>query len=238
MSGQGYFNYLSGFERVFAYANTGGVDRAQLYDSVGNDLFSTSGEVTSLVGSGFSTFARGFENVEAYANAGGIDRALVYAPTGGRLTSGVDFVGMEGTGRTSIARGFERTELFANGASTNLNTIRTNSLALDSDQPTAMSPAPILPGIASGAMAGTGYTGIAMNIGSSIDFEADSGAPLHSAPLHSAGGSINRSDSYGRSMDLSMDSQILQNVEEALDALIAAESESDRDILDQIFGRL
>jgi hypothetical protein len=238
MSGQGYFNYLSGFERVFAYANTGGVDRAQLYDSVGNDLFSTSGEVTSLVGSGFSTFARGFENVEAYANAGGIDRALVYAPTGGRLTSGVDFVGMEGTGRTSIARGFERTELFANGASTNLNTIRTNSLALDSDQPTAMSPAPILPGIALGAMAETGYTGIAMNIGSSIDFEADSGAPLHSAPLHSAGGSINRSDSYGRSMDLSMDSQISQNVEEALDALIAAESESDRDILDQIFGRL
>lgn len=116
MSGTGYFNYLSGFERVFAYSSQGGVDRALLYDSVGNDLFSTSGEVTSIVGSGFSTFARGFESVEGFSMAGGIDRAIVYAPSGGRLTAGADFVGMEGNNRASVARSFDRVEAYVAGA--------------------------------------------------------------------------------------------------------------------------
>jgi hypothetical protein len=115
MSGSGYFNYLSGFERVFAYSNQGGVDRALLYDSVGNDLFSTSGEVTSIVGNGFSTFARGFESVEGFSMAGGVDRAIVYAPSGGRLTSGADFVGMEGNNRASVARSFDQIETFVAG---------------------------------------------------------------------------------------------------------------------------
>ncbi len=115
ISGAGYFNYLSGFERVYAYANQGGNDSAQLYDSAGNDQFSTSGEVTSIVGAGFSTFARGFSNVEAFSMAGGTDRALIYAPTGGSLTSGPDFVGMQGGGKGSIARNFGIAETFVGG---------------------------------------------------------------------------------------------------------------------------
>jgi subtilisin family serine protease len=131
MSGTGYFNYLSGFERVFAYSSQGGVDRALLYDSAGNDLFSTSGEVTSIVGNGFSTFARGFESVEGFSMAGGVDRAIVYAPTGGRLTAGADFVGMEGNNRTSVARSFDQVETFVAGTPV-ASPQFASSLALDS----------------------------------------------------------------------------------------------------------
>ena len=88
-----------------------------LYDSVGNDLFSTSGDVTSIVGPGFSTFARGFENVEAFSTAGGVDRATIHAPVGGKLTSGSDYIGMQDATRSSIARGFERVETFVTSQS-------------------------------------------------------------------------------------------------------------------------
>jgi subtilisin family serine protease len=117
ISGDGFFNYISGFERVFAYANGGGTDTALLYDSAGDDLFGSNGETTSIVGAGFSTFARGFEKVEAYANAGGLDRANIYASTSGRLTGGVDFIGMEEGNRSSIARNFEKISTFVAGQS-------------------------------------------------------------------------------------------------------------------------
>ena len=234
MSGQGYFNYVSGFERVYAYANTGGVDRAQLYDSIGNDLFSTSGEVTSLVGSGFSTFARGFENVEAFANAGGVDRALVYAPTGGRLTSGVDFVGMEGPGRISMARGFERTDTFANGTNTSVNSIRTNVFEHEPEQSTGIDQSVALPPISVGVALDTNLARAALDRNDSIN----SGNRDSLAPRSIELDNVEPIDHFVRWPEVAVESQFLRGTEEALDALMAAETECDRDILDQIFGRL
>jgi hypothetical protein len=237
MSGIGFFNYLSGFERVFAYANTGGVDRAQLYDSIGNDLFSTSGEVTSLVGPGFSTFARGFEHVEAFANAGGLDRALVYAPTGGRLNVGVDFVGMEGPNRSSIARGFERTETFANALTNNANSIRTGSLTFESEQRLiddstmiAQTMTLVLQTSASETEAQTeahyGHRSESDDPQRQPNYEPE--PDMYFPPSGQLAGVVEWSELWHRS----------DAMEEALDALIGAETENDRDLLDEIFDRL
>jgi hypothetical protein len=98
---------------VFAYSTNGGLDRAQLYDSAGDDLFNASPAVTSIVGQGFSTFARGFSEVEAIANAGGNDRAVIHYSGASQVLSSSDSSGVINNSRTSIARYFEQVQVSA-----------------------------------------------------------------------------------------------------------------------------
>jgi subtilisin family serine protease len=110
-----YFNYINGFEKVYAYA-TGGADSAQLYDSPGDDRFNTSGDNASIVGPGFFSFTRNFERVEAFATAGGNDTSALYAASRQSISVGTDFSSFEEGIQSRLARGFERNLLIVNGS--------------------------------------------------------------------------------------------------------------------------
>ena len=77
--GDGFYNYASDFDRVYAYAREGGNDRAFLYDSAGNDTFVAASSYAKFYGGGFYNYATGFDLVRAYATRGGSDAKYVSA---------------------------------------------------------------------------------------------------------------------------------------------------------------
>ena len=74
-----HFSLAYGFERVYAYATAGGNDRADLYDSTGDDQMTAAPTAAWISGSGYYASARHFETVVGHATAGGHDRAALYA---------------------------------------------------------------------------------------------------------------------------------------------------------------
>jgi len=73
--GDGFYNTVTGFANVNAFANAGGYDLANLYDSAGNDRFNGHGTYAYLQGDGFSNLAAGFDRVHAFGINGGYDEA-------------------------------------------------------------------------------------------------------------------------------------------------------------------
>jgi hypothetical protein len=117
VSGGDYTLNASNVENVTVNAGNGN-DRANFYDSAGNDSFIGFPTYSSLTGSGFYNQADGFETVYAYASAGdagGIgDRAYLYDSAGndsfyGRST----YSRMFGTGFNNYASGFDTVRGYA-----------------------------------------------------------------------------------------------------------------------------
>lgn len=73
---------LSGFERVEAFAENGGNDQVNFYDTVGDDRFVAKETFSYMVGDGFSNYARGFERVDAFHEEGGSDEARLFDSAG------------------------------------------------------------------------------------------------------------------------------------------------------------
>jgi len=116
MSGDGFFNYASGFDRVYAYATAGGADdRADFYDSVGDDRFVGKSTYAQMSGDGFFNYASGFGRVYAYATAGGADdRADFYDSAGDdRFVGKSTYAQMSGDGFFNYASGFGRVYAYA-----------------------------------------------------------------------------------------------------------------------------
>ena len=79
---------VSGFERVEAFAEAGGADLANFYDSAEDDRFVAKPGFSYMVGTTFWNYAKGFEHVEGFYRTGGNDQALFYdSPGDDRLTA-------------------------------------------------------------------------------------------------------------------------------------------------------
>ena len=112
--GNGFYNSVTGFDHVYAYATQGGYDRAFLYDSAGDDTFIGTPEYGKLYGNGFWNFAEGFDRVYAYATAGGNDRAFLYDSDGDDTFIGTpDYGKLHGNGFYNYAIDFDRVYAYA-----------------------------------------------------------------------------------------------------------------------------
>ena len=111
LSGDGFLNHASGFDRAYAHATAGGDnDRAYFYDSDGNDRFVATQDYAYLSGDGFFNHASGFDRAYAYATAGGEnDRAYFYDSDGNdRFVATQDYAYLSGEGFFNHATGFDR----------------------------------------------------------------------------------------------------------------------------------
>ncbi len=123
LSGTGFYNHAENFDKVYAYStagDAGGVgDRANLYDSTGNDTFNGQPTYGSLMGTGFYNYAENFDKIFAYAtagDAGGVgDRAYMYDSTGNDTFTGrPTFSVLAGTGFYNYAGSFDKVYAYAN----------------------------------------------------------------------------------------------------------------------------
>jgi len=69
------------FDDVLAIASEG-FDKARLYDSSGDDLFTGQPGESSMVGPGVNVTVRGFDRIDAYSTSGGQDEADIYDTAG------------------------------------------------------------------------------------------------------------------------------------------------------------
>ncbi|MFG0263980.1 MAG: serine protease, partial [Rhodopirellula sp. JB055] len=101
-------------ERVYAYAEAGGHDTADLGDSEADDVMSISQTSATISSNGYRATAIGFDDVTAKASAGGDDTVRIYVTQSGGTWHSTDsltqWIGADGTSR--IARGFEHSETF------------------------------------------------------------------------------------------------------------------------------
>jgi len=97
MTGEGFYNYGRGLDRTYAYATTGGAnDRADFYDSAGDDRFYARAHKDDayMTGEGFYHYGRGFDRTDAFATAGGEDdRAYLYDSPGNDIFSATSTYG-------------------------------------------------------------------------------------------------------------------------------------------------
>ncbi len=112
--GQESFQLAYGFERVYAYAEAGGNDSAELYDSTDDDTLSISSGRAMISSADYQVSTRGFGTVVGIAAESGNDIARIYADAANnRWHSADDLVQWTGeSGNTRIARGFERVQAF------------------------------------------------------------------------------------------------------------------------------
>ena len=82
----GYSNEANNFDGTYAYA-TLGIDKAVLYDSLGDDMYVAWWNRTVLYGSGFWNDARGFDRTTAYSSQGN-DQAVFYDSAGDDVYGG------------------------------------------------------------------------------------------------------------------------------------------------------
>lgn len=73
-----FSNTATGFAQVLAYSTNSAVDKAYLYDSVGNDTLVSSAAFTSMSGKSFSNKVYGFNSVNVASVNGGNDVARLY----------------------------------------------------------------------------------------------------------------------------------------------------------------
>jgi hypothetical protein len=116
MSGAGYSNSATNFEKTYSFAMQGGMDIATLFDSSGNDYFVGNPGAASLGGSGFFNWTQSFDEVHARATSGGWDQSDLTGSTGVDLFQSVsNFRALSGTGYKLVAEGLERVSAFGNG---------------------------------------------------------------------------------------------------------------------------
>lgn len=110
------FQSAYGFESVYAYANNGGYDSADLQDSSGDDVLTISPTRSLVSSEGYQVSARGFENVAANAIAGGDDTVRIYSDEANSQWHRTDDLTQwsSADGATRQARGFENVEAFEN----------------------------------------------------------------------------------------------------------------------------
>jgi hypothetical protein len=115
LSGSGFSNSVTGFQRVYAYATAGGNDTARMHDSADSDQFYGRADFSLLRGSDFYNVASGFDRVLAYSNTGaGSDTAWLYDSEGNdRLDFHADHSVLRGVGFYNEASGFDRVYAFA-----------------------------------------------------------------------------------------------------------------------------
>jgi subtilisin family serine protease len=118
--GDGYYNYVSGFDTVYAYATRGGVqDRALFYDSSADDRFIAKPSSARMDGNGYFNYASGFDKVYAYATAGGSDRAYLYDSAGSDvLVARPEHTRLSGEDYLSFVQNFDRVYAYANAGGT------------------------------------------------------------------------------------------------------------------------
>jgi len=75
---QVYFNRVKFFEQVIAHATDGDYDRANLYDSYGDDTFEAYPQSATLSAAGQAVTVNNFNGVHAFCWAGGNDVARLY----------------------------------------------------------------------------------------------------------------------------------------------------------------
>ncbi|MCE9557096.1 MAG: hypothetical protein K8T91_27430 [Planctomycetes bacterium] len=130
LTGTGFYNYASAFDRVYAYATAGGTgDEAHLYDSAGNDTFAARPTYAYLSGAGYYNYASNFDRVNAYAtagNAGGTgDQAYLYDSAGADTYYGRSNYGrLTGTGFYNYVAGFQRVSALATAGGTDTRDVR------------------------------------------------------------------------------------------------------------------
>jgi len=82
LNGPGYYLQAIRFDAVHAFSESGGQDKAWLYDSGGDDVLVAKAKSTSLLGSlsssDFKNRVVGFAEIEVTACYGGNDRARIY----------------------------------------------------------------------------------------------------------------------------------------------------------------
>jgi len=94
LSGNGYHLYGQGFTNV-QVESVGGVDRATILDTAGNDAFRFTTVGVQLQAEDLLVNASGFENVSFTATAGGNDRATIIGSAGNDvLQAGVDDISL------------------------------------------------------------------------------------------------------------------------------------------------
>ena len=79
LKGSGFYNYVQGFDHVYAYATPGGFDQADVYDGPGDDTLYARADYGWLKGATSYNYFKGFALVNAYANAGGADTLDVHS---------------------------------------------------------------------------------------------------------------------------------------------------------------
>ena len=109
-----FYNYAQGYSTTTAFATAGGIDEAQLYDSIANDRFvadSTQAVFHDELQT-WSNTAQSFESVAAYSTQGGTDIASLTDSAGDdRLVAEPQRVSLTDSAATYelVAAGFERT---------------------------------------------------------------------------------------------------------------------------------
>jgi len=97
-------------EEIFVFGN-GGIDKAKLYDSAGDNKLIAKPGYNWFRGDGLSSYVNGFSMVDAYATAGGIDTARLYDSAGNDThTSFPTLTRLRGNGFNNTARNFEIVE--------------------------------------------------------------------------------------------------------------------------------
>lgn len=129
LSGSGYFNYVSNFDKVYSYSTTVG-DRAYLYDSAGNDTLTATPLYDLMKSSSYYNYAQGFDSVYAYSTAGGTDVATLYDSAGNDQFLGTPtYAQLKGTGYFNYASGFDQVLAYA---STDAGGVKDQATLLDS----------------------------------------------------------------------------------------------------------
>lgn len=97
-----------GFQQVAATATRGGIDRAFLYDTTGDDTLTVNGGAAELVSAALKYSATGFDRLRAYGS-GGFDRAFLNDTSGDEtVTIKPDVVQQQGATFDNYAHGFDR----------------------------------------------------------------------------------------------------------------------------------
>ncbi len=114
LKGTGFYNLVSGFGTVSAYASQGN-DQALFYDSPGKDRFGASPTYAWMQGPGFKNLAQGFANVAGYSS-GGSDAAYLYdSPDKDTFTATPAYASLKGGGYLAQANGFSQVTAYGTG---------------------------------------------------------------------------------------------------------------------------
>ena len=117
MRGASFYNLITNYKTVAAYAAAGGTDSAQFYDSAGDEILVTRPDYTYMRGttsSQFYNYAAYFDSAYAYATAGGNDSVQFYDSAGNDYYITKDtYAYMQGTNFYNFARGFDSTVAYA-----------------------------------------------------------------------------------------------------------------------------
>lgn len=85
VNGDGDIFVVSDTQRVEAFAQNGGRDTVNFYDTVADDSFVAKTNFAYMIGDGFWNYAKGFERIDAISRNGGRDQARLFDSSGDDL---------------------------------------------------------------------------------------------------------------------------------------------------------